>query len=304
MNGPTLPIHRFREEHMTTTFEIQIAHEDVTYAWQAAQAAFQTTVRLEKLLSRYRDDSEVSQLRHLPEGETLRLNPETFSCLQVAAEMQRVTGGAFDPGLGAEMDRVRGKGVLVAGASKSERGQLALDPMNFTVRCMRAPINLDLGAIGKGFTVDRMAEELKEWDIARALILASGSSILALDGPGADPDSTWEITLAGWHRILLRNRSIGCSGTAMKGAHILDPRSGEAAPGPCRTWAFAPSAAVSDALCTAWMLLGADEIQEVCREVKGALAIVQQEEGKPNQLTQITPDRIFTIRETSQIHAG
>jgi FAD:protein FMN transferase len=304
MTASTMPIHRFREEHMTTTFEIQIAHESETYAQQAAQAAFQTTARLEKLLSRYRDDSEVSQLRHLTEGGTLRLSVDTFSCLQLASEMQRMTGGAFDPGLGAEVDRARGKTLPGGEAAPSSRGQLALDSENFTARCLCAPVNLDLGAIGKGFTVDRMAEDLREWDITRALILASGSSILAMDGPGVGPDSTWEITIAGWHRILLRNGSIGCSGTAVKGAHILDPRSGQAAQGSCRTWAFASSAAVSDALCTAWMLLGAGEIQEVCREAGGARAIVQQEEEKPNQLTQITPEGIFIVQDNSQIYAG
>jgi len=72
VNSSSLPLHRFCQEHMTTTFEIRIAHEDAAYARQASLAAFQTTARLEKLLTRYRDGSEISQLRHLIPGETLR----------------------------------------------------------------------------------------------------------------------------------------------------------------------------------------------------------------------------------------
>jgi len=304
MSPPSLPLHRFRQEHMTTTFEIQIAHENATYARQASLAAFQTTARLERLLTRYRDDSEISQLRSLAPGETLRLSVDTFSCLRLASEMQQMTGGAFDPGLGAQMDRARGETQMLAKEGNGPRGQLTLDPENFTARCVHAPVNLDLGAIGKGFTLDRMAEDLKEWDISRALLISGGSSILALEGPGPSADSTWEITLANWHRILLRNGSLGSSGTAVKGAHILDPRDGSPARGPCRTWAFAPGAAISDALCTAWMLLDPEEIREICRKLPGVQAILQHHEDRPKELTQIAADRIFALRESSQIYAA
>jgi FAD:protein FMN transferase len=298
MSPPSLPLHRFRQEHMTTTFEIRIAHEDATYARQASLAAFQTTARLERLLSRYRDDSEVSQLRSLAPGETLRLSVDTFSCLRLASEMRQMTGGAFDPGLGAQMDRARGETQMPAKEADGTRGQLILDPENFTARCIGGPVNLDLGAIGKGFTLDRMAEDLKEWDISRALLISGGSSILALEGPGPHADSTWEIALTGRHRILLRKGSVSSSGTAVKGAHILDPRDGSPARGgAARTWALAPTAAISDALCTAWMLLGPEEIQEICRKLPGVQAILQHHEDKPEELTQIAPDRIFALRD-------
>jgi len=303
VNSSSLPLHRFCQEHMTTTFEIRIAHEDAAYARQASLAAFQTTARLEKLLTRYRDGSEISQLRHLIPGETLRLSVDTFSCLQLACEMQQMTGGAFDPGLGAQMDRARGEVPMLPDATDGSRGQLILDPGNFTARCVRAPVNLDLGAIGKGFTLDRMAEDLKEWDIARALLISGGSSILALSEPGPDAGPAWEITLAGWHRVQLRSGSLSASGTAVKGAHILDPRDGSPAQGPRRTWALAPSAAISDALCTAWILLDPEEIQQVCRKLPGVQAILQHEEEKPRELTWIAADRIFALQEDSQIYA-
>jgi thiamine biosynthesis lipoprotein len=280
-----LPIHRHRQEHMATFFELRIAHENETYARQAAQAAFAITARLEALLSRYRDDSEVTQIRALPVGETLRVNPDTFHCLQLAAQMQAATGGAFDPGLGAQMDIQRGDS---AATGETPRGRLVMDPQRFTVSIIDGTVALDLGAIGKGFTLDRMAEELQNWDITRALLIAGDSSILALDGPAPDA-AGWEISLSPAKKLSLQRLAVGASGTTVKGLHILDPRTGQPAAGPFRTWAVHPSAAIADALSTAWMLLAPEEIDHVCRALPGSQAILQLRGHDSSQLSIFGP---------------
>lgn len=295
MNNATLPIHRFREDHMATFFEVQIAHEDKDYARQAAQAGFQTTARLEGLLSRYRENSEVSQISRLSPNETSRLHLDTFACLQIASEMHQLTGGAFDPALGAQMDRQReGKSEKTIDHDSTKRGRLIMNPENFTVTCMQAHVNLDLGAIGKGFALDRMAEDLRDWEIDRALLIAGRSSILALHGPDSNLNQGWEVHLSGSHKLLLSHGALGTSGTSVKGAHILDPRTGTPAQGPYRTWATAKSAAVCDALSTAWMLLGLEEIKEVCQQRSGIGAIIQTTADAPEDLIQISFDHFVS----------
>jgi thiamine biosynthesis lipoprotein len=258
---------------MATFFEIRIAHPDAKYARGAAQAAFQVTAKLDRLLNRYREESEVSQIRVLPPGETLRVSPSTFSCLRIAAEMEQATGGAFDPILGEQVDAQRA--LLPSPGLVEEKGRLFLDPESMSVSVSRLGLALDLGAIGKGFALDEMAEELRVWEIERALLIAGESSILALDTP--DPDSPgWEIALTKERILHLVHDSIGSSGTTVKGRHIIDPRTGQPADGPFRTWALHPSAAVSDALSTAWMLLEIDEIAEVCRAIPKTRAFIQE----------------------------
>src|SRR5262249_11742429 len=66
-------------------------------------------------------------------------------------------------------------------------------------------------------------------------------------------------------RYELEHCSLSGSGVAVKGAHILDPRTGQPAQQRSRAWALAPSAAVSDALSTACMVLSESEIAEVIR---------------------------------------
>ena len=288
MNKPALPIHRHRQEHMATFFELRLAHENAAYARQAAQAAFQITARLEKRLSRHRQDSEITQIRFLSANEPLRLSADTFHCLRLAVRIQQITGGAFDPVLGAEMDVWRAGRQPGNELRRQDRGRLLMDPENLTVRATGGPVALDLGAIGKGFALDRMAEELQAWDITRSLLVAGGSSILALDAP--EPGSAgWEVSLTATKKLFLRQSAIGASGTSVKGAHILDPRTGQPAPGPYRAWALHSSAAIADALSTAWMLLGPDEIERVCRELPGARAFLQRSEKETGDLAGFGP---------------
>ena len=56
----------------------------------------------------------------------------------------------------------------------------------------------------------------------------------------------------GHRELALVNVALSGSGTAVKGAHLVDPRTGKPAPRATRTWATAASAAVSDALSTAF----------------------------------------------------
>jgi len=281
-------IHRYQHECMATFFEVRLAHENETYARQAAQAAFAIADRFEKLLSRFREDSEISQIRSLSPGEILKISADTFHCLQLADRMQTLTGGAFDPGLGTQMDIQRGEVLPENTLTSPKRGRLIMDPENFTVSVHNDPVALDLGAIGKGFTLDRMAEELETWDATRALLVAGGSSILALDAPESN-STGWDIAITPTKPLLLKRCAIGASGTSVKGAHILDPRTGQSASGPHRTWAVHASAAIADALSTAWMLLGPDEIDHICHQLSGTQAFLQHDTNDSSKLTSFGP---------------
>jgi len=125
-------------------------------------------------------------------------------------------------------------------------------------------LEFDLGAIGKGFALDRLAEVLREWICPAFLLIAGGSSILAGDAP---PGSAgWSCGLGDDHspqRYLLQQGSLSGSGLAVKGPHILDPRTGLPGTLRHRAWALANTAAESDALSTACMILTEPEIAEI-----------------------------------------
>jgi thiamine biosynthesis lipoprotein len=137
-------------------------------------------------------------------------------------------------------------------------------PEEHSIVCESGRLQFDLGAIGKGFALDRMAELLRSWECLSFLLVAGGSSILAGDPPKQTVG--WSCGLGDDHapkRFFLTHTSLSGSGLAVKGNHILDPRTGQSALRQSRAWALADTAAESDALSTACMVLSEPELEEV-----------------------------------------
>ena len=168
-------IHVFNHHAMATQFQIRIAGEEKTYAAQTAQAAFALTDQLESHLSRFRANSDIAQIAQLMPGGKLRLSEPVFACLEIAKKMELATHGAFS---------------VTAAALQSQPAppQWTLMKDQFSIRCDGGKLELDLGAIGKGFALDRMAEVLREWDCPAFLLVAGGSSILAGNAPAGTPE--------------------------------------------------------------------------------------------------------------------
>jgi thiamine biosynthesis lipoprotein len=110
-----------------------------------------------------------------------------------------------------------------------------------------------------------MADILADWAIATACLQGGGSSALALDAPPGAPG--WPVGLgeAATHRQLALTRAaLSGSGVAVKGAHLIDPRTGAPSNRSTRAWCLAPSAALSDALSTAFFLFTEAEVAAFC----------------------------------------
>jgi thiamine biosynthesis lipoprotein len=251
---------RFAHAAMATVFEVHCVHEDQGYARQAAHAAFSLLDRLEQDLSRFVANSDVSRINELGAGRSTRVSPWTLECLEIARDVYGRTAGAFDVSIGTGF------------------ASLELVPDDFSVSARADGVRLDLGGIGKGYAVDRMAELLEEWEIRSALVHGGFSSVLALEPP-PDQDG-WALTLSapwpGDERVLARisaaRRAFSASGVG-KRDHIVDPRTGQ--PARARAaWVAVPAAersaaALAEGLSTALMVLAMEEIESVSRKLPG-----------------------------------
>lgn len=284
---PGGPVHRFAREAMGTVFEVMIAGQEADYAAQASEAVFREIEHLEALFSRFNATSEVGQINRLHSEESLRISPDTFGCLQIAEKVRRETGGAFDLNF-------RKSG----GYSDRPSFDLIAAESSFQVRLHRdlfrpspAELDLDLGAIGKGYALDRAASLLAEWGIEHFLIHGGTSTALAAGAvTGLSSGETgWPVGVGGtWNladipkRVLLRNRALSGSGTEVKGRHLLDPRTGRPSEGHLAAWVSHPSAALADALSTAFMAMSPKEARRYCRNHPDvwALLITPKRKGR------------------------
>jgi thiamine biosynthesis lipoprotein len=245
----------FRHEAMATFFEIAIAGHPETYARQAAAAAFRELDRLEGELSRYVETSDIARVNRLGPGDSTRLGPDAFECLLLAADAALATGRAFDPSYATG----HGPGPIAGPLP------FTLDPTTHTLTSVADHLHLDLGAIGKGFALDRMADVLREWSLTTACLNSGGSTVLALDPPHAE--AGWPIGIgdgAAARVLLLHHTALSGSGVAVKGSHIANPRTGTGAIRETRTWAMAASASLADALSTAFFVMLDAEVAAFC----------------------------------------
>ena len=140
---------------------------------------------------------------------------------------------------------------------------LILHPGTIEVEVDADGLVLDLGGIGKGYAVDKMADSLREWSIESAMIHGGQSTILAIGAPGGS--DAWTVELrnpeAGQdslEKITLKNQAISGSGVDIEAPHI-------AAHHAIAAWALAPNPATADALSTAFIVMEPEEIELICR---------------------------------------
>ncbi len=176
--------------------------------------------------------------------------------------MRRDTFGAFDVACESQVSPEGATGKMpVPPTAESGGGTgfqpvrrntplLALDEARHTAQVLAEGTRLDLGGIGKGYALDRMAALLREWEIVSALLCASTSTLLALAHP---PENEGRACIPGRGR-----------GWAADFGPENAPQRLVLA---FRAWALAPTAALADALSTAFMVMGDREIRACCRRL-------------------------------------
>jgi thiamine biosynthesis lipoprotein len=290
MIEPKKEILRYQHRAMATLFELMIADEDDAFAAGAVHAAFEEIDRLELDLSRYLPNSDVSRINNLQPDQSVRVSADTFECLRLGLQYYEETGGTFDVATGALKDCWvgRDRSLLAPSAEEIERARtrsgmcrLELDERHMTIHVRGPAPLLDLGAIGKGFAVDRAAELLREWGVGSAFVHGGTSSAYAFgDYPG---HAGWPVTLSNpaqpsevLEKVRLKDQGLGGSGIT-QGRHIIDPRTAAPVESRRASWVLSQSAARSDALSTACMIMTQQEIAGLVEGSRELRAIIVEE---------------------------
>jgi thiamine biosynthesis lipoprotein len=280
---------RFARKAMATTFEVMVPFETPS-ASEMAQAMLDEIDRLEGQLTVYRDSSEVSRLNARAADQPVRVEPNLFELLTLAAHLYRETDGAFDISVGALIKAwgfFRREGRVPTPEERANVRErigmqhVLLDAQKQTVHYQRRGLEINLGSIGKGYALDRASlavsrtGQRQERETASGVLLHGGhSSVLALG-------RVWTLGLTDPERpqcrralVHLHNRALATSAithlhfehAGKKLGHLLDPRTACPAEGMLSATATAPSAAEADALATAFFILGIEKAREFCEQ--------------------------------------
>lgn len=240
---------------------------------QAAKIVFQELQRIENLLNKYNQNSEIAQLN---KKGSLAVSHDTAFLLRKAKEFWLKSGGALDITVGPLLEiwgfsdkeyRIPDKNEIkkalrLVGMEKIDFGE-SDNVVEFTLPGMK----IDLGALAKGYAIDSAVKKLKQNNIKSCLINAGGD-IYCLGNKFGKP---WEIAIKDPREddfldyLNLENKAVATSGDYaqyfIRGntryAHIFNPRTGYPASSEIiSVTVIAPDSLTADALATSIFVLG------------------------------------------------
>jgi thiamine biosynthesis lipoprotein len=314
---------RVSRRAMATTFEVAIpagTHPDPV---AAATAALDLIDDLEDQMTVFRDHSEVSRLNATAAASPVVVEEQLFELFTRCAAWTRETEGAFDIATGALVKAwgfFRREGRVPDASERNEAmarcgfRHVILNPELRSVKFRRAGLELNLGAVGKGYALDRAARLLREeWGILSALLHGGGSSVYAIGHAPGDARG-WPVRLKhptapgrSLGTVHLRDRGLGTSAATFqffeykgqKLGHLLDPRTGWPASGTASASVTAPTAAEADAMSTAAFVLGATGAEQLTR-LKPALGAVVLADSSPSPLAGEGSERSERVRGSEE----
>ncbi|MDD5116867.1 MAG: FAD:protein FMN transferase [Candidatus Omnitrophica bacterium] len=263
---------------------------------KAGAVVFSEVSRIEQLLSKYVESSEISRLNR---SGRLKVSPDTFYVIKRSKEFWQITGGSFDITVGPLIDlwgfnnrqytvpeeKRISSALKLVGADK-----IILREKDHMVEFKLPGMKIDLGGIAKGYALDQAVKKLKENNINSCLINAGGQ-VYALGKRSGRPWKTGiKKARAGRfsRKLEMTNQSVSTSGDyeqffsrdGKRYSHILDPRTGyPASSGLVSVTVVAPSGTEADALSTSAFILGKEGVDRLIKQFPKARFYIQENQA-------------------------
>lgn len=264
---------------MDTIMSIQVYDDG---GEDAVQAARQEVERLDKLLSRTDPDSEISALNsHAGDGTFVSMEPEVIQLLAFAQSVSQMLPGNFDITIAPVMDawgftteeqHVPSDDALSTAMALVDSSLLTVDEASSSAQLEQAGMEVDLGAVAKGFAASRVEAVLRNYNVTSALLdLGHNITVIGnkLDGSPwqvavQDPQNTSEALCV----LSLADQTASTSGgyeryfeeDGVIYHHIIDPETGYPAQnGLLSVTVVSSNQMLADALSTALFVAGPEE---------------------------------------------
>jgi thiamine biosynthesis lipoprotein len=230
---------------MGTIAEVQIAHADVRLAEGAIDAAIAELQWVERTMTRYTATSDIGRANRGAWREAVAVTPETALVVSRALDWASASDGRFDPAVGevSELWDVlnrneppqRERVASLAGRGFWRKVDVSTFHGAPAIRFNDPDMHLDLGAIAKGFGIDRATEALRARGIAHAIVTVGGD-LYALGG--SPEGAPWKVGIRDPHDLRalaatldVADRAVATSGDyerffrwrGVRYHHLMDP---------------------------------------------------------------------------------
>jgi FAD:protein FMN transferase len=261
---------------MGTMFDIVVSHSSHEAATRAIDEALHEVERLDRLLSHFKSDSDLSKLNRGGHDGYVAVSPDLYDVIRQSIDVSGATQGAFDVTIAplvrlwtAARDEGRTPSTEQIAAARRCVGYEQIElASSHRIRFRGACVEIELGGVGKGYAVDRAVAVLRAAGISNAVVNGGSSSITAF-GSGADGKG-WPVLVGPGEEIFLRDASIS---TSRQNGAIIDPRSSAPARSTNSVMVTAANATLADALSTALVILSPAEGAALLQRFPGASAV-------------------------------
>lgn len=286
--------------HMGTLVSITAVASTDSAAQAAITAGFQEVKRLERLLSTWIPESELSQVNAAAGRQPVLVSHETIELVVRSLEMARLTDGGFNIAVGPA---VEAWSVTERPSIPSDAELEQLRPLvdwtsiqiNETARTIFLPLRgmrIDVGGIGKGYAADRAVEEMKKAGAHGGVVALSGD----IKTFGSLPDAVgFPVGIKHPRQegamlaiIDLKDEAISTAGdyerffeqNGVRYHHILDPQTLQPARACQSVTVIAKEGTVADGLDTGIFVLGPERGMALVERLPDVEAVIVDHEGR------------------------
>ena len=282
---------------MDTLIEVKTSGLPKKEAERGAELVFAEFQRIDKLMSRYQEESSLSDFNNRTELAH-PVDPELYELLMESVRVSRQSQGAFDVTIeplltlysfDERSPRIPSEAALKSALSKIGYQKLSFED-NYRINSTSLELRLDLGAIAKGYALKRAAAGLERAGFRNFLINAGGDILTR----GQKKDgSKWRLGIRNPRglgiigKFEVTNTSVVTSGDyerfffrdGQRIHHLLDPRNGRPA-SLCRSVTVVyEDAALADAYATAIFVLGPNEGMRLAEKIEGLQVLIISTDG-------------------------